>query len=92
MLEIFILLSLSVMLTLGSLGVLAWLAATGGLATMDGLFLALVCLTLVIVFSLNLRWALRSQEFRNWIEQRSQKKVAVQEVETPSQKPVPEKQ
>jgi hypothetical protein len=66
MLETMVLLVFSFLLGIGSLIVAAWLVVSHQFATIDGLFLALVCLVLALVFFLNCGWSLKSQEFREW--------------------------
>ena len=43
---------LSVLLVAGSLGLAVWIIATGQAASMDGIFLVLVCLVFALVFSI----------------------------------------
>jgi cytochrome c oxidase subunit IV len=70
MMEAFVLLVISLLLGVGSLGVAGWLAATGQFATVDGLFAVLVCLVLALVFFINCLWTIRSKEFREWMQSR----------------------
>ena len=74
MLETMVLLIFSFLLGTGSLIVAVWLVVSHQFATVDGLFLALVCLVLALVFFLNCGWSLKSQEFREWKEQRAKPK------------------
>jgi cytochrome c oxidase subunit 4 len=68
--ETFVLLILSLLLGVGSLGVAGWLVAAGQFATFDGLFAVLVCLVLALVFFINSFWSIRGKEFREWAEGR----------------------
>ena len=70
MLESVILMIFSVVLGLGCLVVTGWLVTSQQFTTIDGLFLALVCLLLALISFLNLTWSLRSKEFRQWLESR----------------------
>ena len=55
-----ILLLFSVGVILAASGVAAWLISTGQTAYIDGLFLLLCCLVLVLAFSLYVRYLIRS--------------------------------
>jgi hypothetical protein len=70
MLETVLLLILSLLLGIGCLVLAGWLVMTHQFATLDGIFLMLVCLVLALVFFLSCGWSLRSQEFRQWWEGR----------------------
>lgn len=72
MLESVILMIFSVVLGLGSLVVTGWLVFSQQFATIDGLFLTLVCLLLALISFLNLAWSLRSKEFRQWLDSRKE--------------------
>lgn len=71
MLETMILLVGSFLLGIGCLILAGWLVVSHQFATLDGIFLTLVCLVLALVFFLNCGWSLRSQEFREWWQSRS---------------------
>lgn len=73
MLESVLLMIVSVVLGLGCLAVTGWLVGSQQFATIDGLFLALVCLLLALISFLNLGWSLRSKEFRQWLKSRKKK-------------------
>jgi hypothetical protein len=70
-LEDLFLLVFSLVAALGSLALAGWLAITGQSTTFDGLFLTFVALVLSLVFLLIISWTMRSQEFRQWRENRS---------------------
>lgn len=71
MLESLVLLIGSFLLGIGSLIVAVWLILSHQFATLDGIFLAHVCLILALVFFLNCGWSLRSEEFQSWWKSRS---------------------
>jgi hypothetical protein len=73
MLESVLLMIVSVVLGLGCLAVTGWLVSSQQFATIDGLFLALVCLLLALISFLNLGWSLRSKEFQEWLKSRKGK-------------------
>ncbi|MFN8008274.1 MAG: hypothetical protein U0V70_14865 [Terriglobia bacterium] len=66
MIESLVLVIFSVLFTLGCLGVTGWLVFSHQFTTLDGLFLALVCLVLALISVLNLGWSLRSKEIQAW--------------------------
>ena len=68
MLESVVLIVFSAVFGLGCLIVAGWLVVSQQFATLDGIFLALVCLLLALIAFLNLVWSLRSREFREWLE------------------------
>jgi hypothetical protein len=70
MIEAVFLLIASFLLAIGCLVVTVWLILSHQFATLDGLFLVLVCLVLALVFFLNCGWSLRSQEVRQWWQSR----------------------
>jgi len=49
----------SCVVILASLGATGWLVATGQAATVDGLFLALMCLTIALAFGLYVMFMIR---------------------------------
>jgi hypothetical protein len=91
MVETFLLLILSFLLGAGCLVLTGWLVASGQFTTFDGLFLALVCLVLALVFFLNCIWTVRSQELLEWVQSRKKKKTE-EAVENPTEPGIPEKQ
>ncbi|MCI0621917.1 MAG: hypothetical protein L0387_09640 [Acidobacteria bacterium] len=70
MLETVLLLVFSFLLGMGCLIVAGWLVISHQFATLDGIFLTLVCLVLALVFFLNCGWTLRSEEFRQLMQSR----------------------
>lgn len=64
MLETVILLSFCLLVGLASLGVVVWLAVSGGLFTLDGLAFALISLTLGAFFMFNVAWSFKTGELR----------------------------
>jgi hypothetical protein len=68
MLETVMLLIFSLLLGIGCLVLAGWVVVTHQFATLDGIFLTLVCLVLALVFFLICGWSLRSEEFRQWWE------------------------
>jgi len=91
MVETFLLLILSFLLGVGCLVLTGWLVASGQFTTFDGLFLALVCLVLALVFFLNCIWTVRSQELLQWVQSRKQKRTEAA-VENTAEPGIPEKQ
>jgi len=91
MVETFLLLILSFLLGAGCLVLTGWLVASGQFTTFDGLFLALVCLVLALVFFLNCIWTVRSQELLEWLQSRKKKQTEAS-VENPAEPGIPEKQ
>ena len=71
MVETLLLLVLSLLLGIGCLVLAGWLVISHQFATLDGIFLTLVCLVMALVFFLNCFWSIRSEEFRKSLEQRS---------------------
>ena len=78
MLETLLLLLFSFLLGLACLAVTGWLVASHQFASLDGIFLTCVCLVMALVFFLNCGWSLRSQEFREWLQSRSNKSSNVE--------------
>ena len=70
MVEIFALLTLSIVGILGGLIAAGWLLFSGELTSFDGLLLTSVALLLVVIFSMNSLWTIRSQEFQRWWDRR----------------------
>lgn len=70
MLETALLLIFSLLLAIGCLALAGWLVVSHQFATLDGIFLTLVCLVLALVFLLNCGWSLRSEEVQNWWQDR----------------------
>lgn len=71
MVETILLLVSSLLLGIGSLVLAGWLVASQQFASLDGLFLTIVCLVLALVFFLNGFWSLRSEEFRRLMAERN---------------------
>ena len=71
MVETLIVLVSSLLLGIGSLVLAGWLVISHQFASLDGIFLTLVCLVLALVFFLNCFWSLRSEEFRQLIQERN---------------------
>ena len=71
MVETILLLSASFLLGIGSLVLAGWLVISHQFATLDGIFLTLVCLVMALVFFLNCFWTLRSEEFRHLMQDSS---------------------
>ena len=71
MVETLVLLVSSLLLGVGSLVLAGWLVISHQFASLDGIFLTLVCLVLALVFFLNCFWSIRSEEFRKSMEQRT---------------------
>ena len=74
MVEIVALLTLSIVGVLGGLIAVGWLLLSGELTSFDGLLLTSVALLLVVIFSLNSLWTIRSQEFQRWCNSRQRGK------------------
>lgn len=70
MVEAILLVVSSLLLGIGSLVLAGWLVISHQFASLDGIFLTLVCLVLALVFFLNCFWSLRSEEFRQLIQER----------------------
>lgn len=64
MLETIILLSFCLLVGLASVAVVIWLAASGGLFSIDGLAFALISLTLGAFFIFNVAWSFKRGELR----------------------------
>ena len=76
MLESIVLTIFSTVFGLGCLITAGWLVISKQFATLDGIFLALVCLLLALISFLNLSWSLRSKEFRQWLNSRNKNSEA----------------
>lgn len=63
-LEDVILLVFCALIAVGGLGVVAWQLATGRLLSIDGLWLAAICLTLAAVFGGNVAWSIYKGEMK----------------------------
>jgi hypothetical protein len=51
-------------LAIGGLATVVWGVATGRFFTIDGLWLALICLTLSVVFGGNIAWSIHTGELQ----------------------------
>jgi hypothetical protein len=71
MVETIVLLVSNILLGIGSLVLAGWLLISRQFASLDGIFLTFVCLIMALVFVLNAIWSLRSEEFRQLMQQRS---------------------
>ena len=71
MVEAVLILISSFLLGIGSLVLAGWLVISHQFASLDGIFLTLVCLVMALVFFLNCFWSLRSEEFRQMMRERS---------------------
>jgi hypothetical protein len=71
MVEAVLLLISSFLLGIGSLVLAGWLVISHQFASLDGIFLTLVCLVMALVCLLNCFWSLRSEEFRQLMQDRS---------------------
>jgi hypothetical protein len=71
MVEAVLLLISSFLLGIGSLVLAGWLVISHQFASLDGIFLTLVCLVMALVFFLNCFWSVRSEEFRKMLQERS---------------------
>ncbi|HEU0006740.1 MAG TPA: hypothetical protein VFS12_12180 [Terriglobia bacterium] len=71
MVETVLLLVSSLLLGIGSLVLAGWLVISHQFASLDGIFLTFVCLVMALVFFLNCAWSLRSEEFRQLMQNRS---------------------
>ena len=71
MVETVLLLVSSLLLGIGSLVLAGWLVISHQFASLDGIFLTLVCFVMALVFFLNCVWSLRSQEFRKLMQERN---------------------
>jgi hypothetical protein len=71
MVEAILLLISSFLLGIGSLVLAGWLVISHQFASLDGIFLTLVCLVMALVFFLNCFWSVRSEEFRKMLQERS---------------------
>ena len=70
MVETVLLLVSSLLLGIGALVLAGWLVISHQFASLDGIFLTLVCLVMALVFFLNCGWSLRSEEFRQLKQER----------------------
>jgi len=70
MVETVLLLVSSFVLGIGSLVLAGWLVISHQFASLDGIFLTLVCLVMALVFFLNCFWTLRSEEVRHLMQNR----------------------
>lgn len=68
MLEAVVLLSLCLLLGLLSLAVVIWVVATGRIAYLDGIALALIGLTLAVFFIFNLAWSFYTGELQELLK------------------------
>ena len=71
MMETILLLISSFLLGVGSLVLAGWLVVSHQFASLDGIFLTFVSLIMALVCFLNCFWNLRSEEFRQAMQQRS---------------------
>ena len=71
MVETVLLLIFSLLLGVGCLVLAGWLVVTHQFATLDGIFVPLLCLVLALVFFLTCGRNLRSEEVRQWWETRA---------------------
>jgi len=71
MVEAVLLLISSFLLGIGSLVLAGWLVISHQFASLDGIFLTLVCLVMALVFLLNCCWSVRSEEFRKVLQESS---------------------
>jgi hypothetical protein len=71
MVEAVLILISSFLLGIGSLVLAGWLVISHQFASLDGIFLTLVCLVMALVFFLNCFWSVRSEEFRQMMQERS---------------------
>ena len=58
-----VLLLLSIVLSIVPLAGIAWILLSGSIATVDGMFMSLILLTLSGIFFLNAFWELRDRGF-----------------------------
>jgi hypothetical protein len=70
------LLAFSFFLAISGLAVVVWGVATGRFFSMDGLWLALICLTLSAVFGGSIAWSMYTGELRAILRQRREKPEA----------------
>ena len=70
MVEAILILISSFLLGIGSLILAGWLVISHQFASLDGIFLTLVCLVMALVFFLNCLWNLRSEELRQLMQER----------------------
>ena len=68
MVEIVFLLIMNFLLGGCCLGAIGWLAISQDLMSLDGLFVAITCLVLALIFFLNCYWNLRSEEFGRFFQ------------------------
>tara|TARA_B100001245_G_C22826511_1_gene397605 strand:- start:468 stop:698 length:231 start_codon:yes stop_codon:yes gene_type:complete len=72
MVEIVFSLILNFLLGGGCLAAVGWLAISHDLMSLDGLFVAITCLVLALIFFLNCYWNLRSEEFSRFFQSDSE--------------------
>ena len=70
MLEDIFLLVFCLFLAIGGLGTVVWGVATGRFFTIDGLWLALISLTLSAVFGGNIAWSIYTGELQDILRRR----------------------
>ena len=68
MVEIVVSLIMNFLLGGGCLAAVGWLVINQDLMSLDGLFVAITCLGLSLIFFLNCYWNLRSEEFSRFIQ------------------------
>ncbi|MCH2693920.1 MAG: hypothetical protein MK025_04280 [Acidobacteriia bacterium] len=68
MVEIVVSLIMNFLLGGGCLAAVGWLVINQDLMSLDGLFVAITCLVLSLIFFLNCYWNLRSEEFSRFIQ------------------------
>lgn len=71
MVEAVLILISNFLLGIGSLVLAGWLVISHQFASLDGIFLTIVCLVMALVFFLNCFWSVRSEEFRQMMQERS---------------------
>ena len=72
MVEIVCSLIMNFLLGGGCLAAVGWLAINHDLMSLDGLFVAITCLVLALIFFLNCYWNLRSEEFSRFLQSDSE--------------------
>jgi hypothetical protein len=73
MIEDLILLAFCFILAVGGLATVVWGVATGRFFTIDGLWLALISLTLSVVFGGNIAWSMYTGELKAVLHQNKPK-------------------
>ena len=63
------LLLLCLIVALGALGAIVWVAASGLIVTLDGLLLTAACLVFALAFGGNVAWSLRSGEAQSIVKE-----------------------